>query len=221
MEWIITFIALGVAWYFYQKNSGDVAVKRVRAVTFLLEQEGGRLRSIDMHRFNTMVEITTGLRIGINALSNNQKFLLSDDVVSIFGEFACHNEILPFLIPALTPDKYFEINKAFKECHERLLIMQSDAPMISTLFTDCDDMPPVGPPLGSCYAAQKPNSCPNCNGQRVVDVLYGYPDDDSFQRAAQGKLILGGCMHDGDGADWQCVDCKLPIFLQERARQSG
>ena len=39
---------------------------------------------------------------------------------------------------------------------------------------------------------KKENECPFCNG-KIVPIIYGDPTEETFQKAQNGELILGGC----------------------------
>ncbi|MCZ2813845.1 hypothetical protein O2W15_20630 [Modestobacter sp. VKM Ac-2979] len=38
-------------------------------------------------------------------------------------------------------------------------------------------------------------------------MIYGLPDITAMDLAAEGKLILGGCMLGSDDPDWLCLPC--------------
>ncbi|MDD2902142.1 MAG: hypothetical protein PHU44_06870 [Syntrophales bacterium] len=56
----------------------------------------------------------------------------------------------------------------------------------------------------------QPVSCPKCQSDRVVYILYGEPKlDAELQRALDsGKVELGGCILTPDSKRWECRKCK-------------
>jgi len=48
--------------------------------------------------------------------------------------------------------------------------------------------------------------CPDCDGV-LVPIMYGMPGIDTFERAAAGEVILGGCIIMDGQPTWQCLDC--------------
>ena len=40
--------------------------------------------------------------------------------------------------------------------------------------------------------------CPECKEKAGVDIVYGYPTDETFKSAHEGKLVLGGCVRNVD-----------------------
>jgi hypothetical protein len=61
----------------------------------------------------------------------------------------------------------------------------------------------------------KPPKCPHCGAKKVVDILYGYPSDEGFEKADKGELVIGGCIVSGDNPSWQCTTCNTPIYQPE------
>lgn len=49
--------------------------------------------------------------------------------------------------------------------------------------------------------------CPRCGQLGALPVIYGLPDITAMDLAAEGKLILGGCMLGSDDPDWLCLPC--------------
>jgi hypothetical protein len=46
--------------------------------------------------------------------------------------------------------------------------------------------------------------CPSC-GADGIPVLYGLPTYDADEAARDGKVLLGGCIVQGDDIQWQCT----------------
>lgn len=123
MEWIIVFCTLIFAWYFFQRNFGDKSLKRVRALTFILERYGAALHGVDNDAFQRVVNITTKLRIGIHALKSNQAFLLDDEVLAIYKDVATDDDFIYTLLKNIDTAKISEFKYAFRNCYERLSVL--------------------------------------------------------------------------------------------------
>jgi hypothetical protein len=55
----------------------------------------------------------------------------------------------------------------------------------------------------------EPVSCPRCQSDRVVYILYGEPilDDDLKLAIKQGKVELAGCIVTSESKRWECRKC--------------
>ena len=49
--------------------------------------------------------------------------------------------------------------------------------------------------------------CPECNSTNVLQILYGYPTEEDLKKAAEGKVILEGCIDTLNPPQWKCVNC--------------
>jgi predicted RNA-binding Zn-ribbon protein involved in translation (DUF1610 family) len=51
--------------------------------------------------------------------------------------------------------------------------------------------------------------CPECKEKAGVDIVYGYPTDETFKSAHEGKLVLGGCVRNVDISNpaYRCKKC--------------
>jgi hypothetical protein len=49
--------------------------------------------------------------------------------------------------------------------------------------------------------------CPRCGQLGALPVVYGLPDGGAMDLAAEGKLILGGCVLGTDDPDLLCQAC--------------
>jgi len=49
--------------------------------------------------------------------------------------------------------------------------------------------------------------CPKCGSRSVAPILYGYPTEESINKAHRGELHLGGCIVSGDDPKWSCKEC--------------
>ncbi len=68
---------------------------------------------------------------------------------------------------------------------------------------DLDDNNVVhGTPFGRNHG-----KCPQCGSRSVVPILYGYPTEDSINKAHRGELHMGGCMVTGDDPELSCNEC--------------
>ena len=53
-----------------------------------------------------------------------------------------------------------------------------------------------------------PRICPNCDSDKVVPIVYGYPTEESYELEEQGKIALAGCcVVDGLSTKWYCKLC--------------
>ena len=59
---------------------------------------------------------------------------------------------------------------------------------------------------------EKPQKCPKCNSNRVVNIVYGYPEPETFREAESGKIALGGCCITEDDPSWKCLGCGIKIY---------
>ncbi len=49
--------------------------------------------------------------------------------------------------------------------------------------------------------------CPECNSDDVVDILYGYPTDDTLQSWFKKEVELGGCIVGKEKPIHKCREC--------------
>ena len=63
----------------------------------------------------------------------------------------------------------------------------------------------------NCFKT-KPKKCPVCKSNNILNILYGYPDDEANIAVSAGSLVLGGCCAELDDPDWQCADCHTPLY---------
>lgn len=222
MGWFITIIVLLGAAYLYRHFTTDAELNRVGAVTRRLERLGAQLHGINEHRFNAIVKVTTYLRIGIHALKNDQPMLLDDEVIEVFEEFIGDGTV--FLSLGFSNVEALRNTFAFRVCYDRLKEMRAHlTPYEGASETRSAFEPqPEGTiqlsdliPPGAIIAETRPDDCPACGSGRVVDILYGLPADQSFREAADGKIVLGGCLRHGFAPKWQCVDCGTPIYCSQ------
>ncbi len=224
MGWFITIILCLGAAYLYRHFRSDPELNRVRAVTHRLERVGAQLHGVNEHRFNAIVRVTTCLRIGIHALKNDQPMLLDEEVIAVFEEFIGDETI--FLSLGFSNVEAFRNTFAFRVCCDRLKLMRAPftpkggafkkmhfavEPQPEKTIQLSDLLPP-----GAIIAETRPDDCPACGGGRVVDILYGLPADQSvLDQAADGKIVLGGCVMSGFAPKWQCIDCEAPIYCSQ------
>ena len=65
---------------------------------------------------------------------------------------------------------------------------------------------------------EAPNLCPNCDSDKVIPIVYGFPTEETFERERNGELITGGCtIYDGLSPKWHCKRCgqEWGVFGQE------
>ena len=49
--------------------------------------------------------------------------------------------------------------------------------------------------------------CPNC-GNKMVEIVYGMPAPETFEKAEKGEVFLGGCMIEDDRPEYHCNNCR-------------
>ena len=49
--------------------------------------------------------------------------------------------------------------------------------------------------------------CPYCGGEKAVDIVYGYPDPETFQMWKDKKIDLGGCIVCKKMPNRSCPEC--------------
>ena len=52
-------------------------------------------------------------------------------------------------------------------------------------------------------------TCPKCKSNMIINIVYGLPGQSLLQRAAKGKVSLGGCVIDHDSQDYKCKSCNF------------
>lgn len=66
-----------------------------------------------------------------------------------------------------------------------------------------------------------PRKCPACR-TKLVRIVYGMPDEDLFEEAQQGKVLLGGCCISFNDPTWGCAHCGWeyipPLDLSEEEK---
>lgn len=53
---------------------------------------------------------------------------------------------------------------------------------------------------------RKPRKCPHCGG-KIIDIVYGEPDDKTCEMEKRGEIALGGCCITSESPFWQCSSC--------------
>ncbi len=51
-------------------------------------------------------------------------------------------------------------------------------------------------------------SCPQCKSNMIIDIIYGYPDDELQDDADQAKVKLGGYLFEPDSQKYKCKSCE-------------
>ena len=58
-----------------------------------------------------------------------------------------------------------------------------------------------------------PPICPRCGSKESLELVWGHPTEETFDRADRGEIMLGGCcieIVDGVGPPgWRCTSCGL------------
>jgi hypothetical protein len=50
-------------------------------------------------------------------------------------------------------------------------------------------------------------NCPNCKAKEAVDILYGYPTDETLEAWKNKEIELGGCILDEENSNRKCMKC--------------
>lgn len=119
MEWIVGVALVVGVWYFFNKNAGDTNLKRVRAINFMLERYAAGIHGTNPAEFEKAVSITVSLKIGIQALTKNQSFMVDERVLDTFKQLSENDTVIYSLLKD-SPEKITEFKYAFRDCHERL-----------------------------------------------------------------------------------------------------
>lgn len=119
MEWLIGIALLVGVWWFFNKNTGDTNLKRVRAINFMLERYAAGIQGANAAEYAKAVQITVALKTGIHALTNNQSLMVDESVLSIFKQLSENDTVIYSLLKG-SPEKITEFKYAFRDCHERL-----------------------------------------------------------------------------------------------------
>ena len=53
--------------------------------------------------------------------------------------------------------------------------------------------------------------CPKCGSTDAVEIIYGYPTDETGMAAERGEIVLGGCLVGMEDPDYQCRGCDSPL----------
>ena len=49
--------------------------------------------------------------------------------------------------------------------------------------------------------------CPQCGSEDVIGIVYGYPTEETLERAEAGEVRLGGCVVGCCDPNMYCKDC--------------
>jgi hypothetical protein len=60
------------------------------------------------------------------------------------------------------------------------------------------------------------SDCTTCKDNKGVQIIYGRADRSMKQRAASGKIVLGGCVMELKSPTHACVLCKR-VWLDEQS----
>jgi hypothetical protein len=63
----------------------------------------------------------------------------------------------------------------------------------------------------------KPERCPRCGSDRIVEIAYGLPTAEAGEAAERGEFILGGCMVGPGSPEWGCAACHWQPDYDESA----
>lgn len=51
--------------------------------------------------------------------------------------------------------------------------------------------------------------CTNCGSMKTLKIIYGMPTHDTFLKAEEGKIKLGGCLVMDNNPEYYCSDCNF------------
>jgi hypothetical protein len=54
----------------------------------------------------------------------------------------------------------------------------------------------------------KAPTCPECQTDDTVPIVYGMPSPEVFEAAERGELAIGGCAVEPDNPHWFCRACE-------------
>ena len=56
---------------------------------------------------------------------------------------------------------------------------------------------------------EKPTICPQCNSQKIAEIVYGLPDNSKElkRKLKAEEIVLGGCCVTENDPTWKCIDC--------------
>jgi hypothetical protein len=64
--------------------------------------------------------------------------------------------------------------------------------------------------INALYKAPKTKlkyTCPSCKEKEAVDILYGYPTDETLQAWKNKEIELGGCIVGEENPNRKCMKC--------------
>ncbi len=60
--------------------------------------------------------------------------------------------------------------------------------------------------------------CPQCRALRGVDINYGYPTHELFEKAERGEAFLGGCCIEENAPERHCLACHHEWRIKRREK---
>jgi len=54
----------------------------------------------------------------------------------------------------------------------------------------------------------KKHICPECKASDIVDIVYGYPSEQTLQSWVKKEIELGGCIVQDENPQHKCKKCK-------------
>ena len=58
--------------------------------------------------------------------------------------------------------------------------------------------------------------CPSCKDKEGVNILYGMPSPELFEKAERGEIALGGCVIEESQPDRRCLKCNHEWQISSR-----
>jgi hypothetical protein len=65
------------------------------------------------------------------------------------------------------------------------------------------------------FSKDRPQRCPRCDAEAVVDIIGGLPDAEAWADALDGNIVLGGCEGDDRDPSWKCTQCNADVYREE------
>src|SRR5690606_31864016 len=61
------------------------------------------------------------------------------------------------------------------------------------------------------FKAPEQQTCPNCGSSELAQVVYGFPDEEMFEKEQAGEIVLGGCIPEVWPPPRRCKQCGTDV----------
>ncbi len=58
--------------------------------------------------------------------------------------------------------------------------------------------------------------CPSCKAKEGVDIIYGMPSPELFEKSERNEVALGGCILEDSQPDRRCLSCNHEWQIKRR-----